>query len=98
MIEPVYTYEKGKGWVRGYYNRVKDRTGGFLILEHRLPEPGEYYLKLSKVYDKYYLNEKQDPNWETVCCNYEGSALHDFDLAYANQPYNTHSVYIVVSK
>lgn len=45
--EPEYRYVKGKGWVLGDCGRMEETRNGIrIVLEHRQPEPGEYFFRM----------------------------------------------------
>ncbi len=98
MTEPEYVFVKGKGWVLHMPNRLKTRLGGFLLLEHRLPNTGECFLRLSKVYDQYYLDRNLAPNWEIIKDGFSGCDIHDFDTCKSVNFDTTRYVYVVISK
>lgn len=97
--DPEYKYFKGKGWVLIIPNRLQARGGGFLTMEHRTPSPGEHYLRLSKVYDKNYLESNYEPKWDMIKAGYEGYGITDFDKASAGEILNTgRYTYITISQ
>lgn len=63
MNDPTYTYVKGKGWVPDYDGSYSfEYRGQTVLLEHRYPDPGEYY---EWVYDDEatWVKDKK-PVWE----------------------------------